>query len=83
MKVTRKSMITGHEHTLDLPVTEEQMAAYEAGALLQDAFPTLDAPNREFIKTGVTPEEWKQHVVGSGARRRPRRRVDPRNVPPE
>jgi len=83
MQVTRKSMITGLEHTLELAITEEQLAAYEAGALLQDAFPDLDAPHREFIKTGVTPEEWKTHVVGSGPRRRSRRRVDPRNVPPE
>ena len=82
MQITRKSMITGIEHTLDLPVTAEQLAAYENGALLQNAFPDLDPPNREFIKTGVTPEEWKQHVVGSSPRRRPRRRVDPRNVPP-
>jgi hypothetical protein len=82
MQITRKSMITGLEHTLDLPVTPEQMAAYENGALLQVAFPDLDAPNREFIKTGVTPEEWKEHVVGSGPRRRERRRTDPRRVPP-
>ena len=66
MKITRTSMITKKEHTLDLPVTAEQMAAYEAGALLQDAFPNLSPPVREFIKTGITPEEWKKYVLGPG-----------------
>ena len=64
MRITRKSMVTGKTHTLDLPVTEEQLAAYEAGAQLQVAFPDLPAPQREFIKTGITPEEWLKHVIG-------------------
>ena len=28
------------------------------GALIQDAFPWLMPDEREFIKTGITPEEW-------------------------
>jgi hypothetical protein len=64
MKITRKSAVTQEIHTLDLPVTPEQMAAYEAGALLQDAFPDLPSPEREFIKSGITPQEWKQLVIG-------------------
>lgn len=32
---------------------------WNAGALLQDAFPELDADQREFIKTGITPKEWE------------------------
>jgi hypothetical protein len=64
MNITRKSMVSGEVHTLDLPVTAEQMAAYEVGALLQDAFPNLAPPEREFILTGITPEEWQTHVVG-------------------
>ena len=64
MNITRTSQVSGKEHTLDLPVTPEQMAAYEAGALLQDAFPHLPAPEREFIKSGITPEEWQTSVLG-------------------
>jgi hypothetical protein len=64
MKITRTSMVTGIEHTLDLPVTEQQLRAYDAGALLQDAFPDLPGPEREFIKTGTTPEEYRTHVLG-------------------
>jgi len=64
MKVTRISMITRKEHTLDLNVTEDQLLAYYEGALLQNAFPNLTAPEREFIKTGITPEEFRKNVLG-------------------
>ena len=64
MKVTRKSTITGVVHTLDLPITEEQMQAFLTGTLLQDAFPDLSAADREFILTGVTAEEWNALVIG-------------------
>lgn len=62
MKVTCKSLLTGIEHTLEIDVTEEQLAAWRAGANVQDAMPHLDAPMREFIMTGITPEEWAQHM---------------------
>ena len=64
MKITRKSLISGRLLTLDLPVTDEQLVAYEQGALLQDAFPHLSPVDREFIKTGVTAEEWQTQVLG-------------------
>ena len=58
MLVTRTSNITGITRTLDLPVTEEQLAAHKSGTLAQHAFPDLSADLREFIITGMTPEEW-------------------------
>lgn len=61
MKITRKSEATGVENTLDLPVTQAQLDDYYVkGMLLQDAFPLLPAEQREFIKTGITPEEWEE-----------------------
>jgi len=57
MLVTRTSNITGITRTLDLPVTEEQLAAHKSGTLAQHAFPDLSADLREFIISGVTPEE--------------------------
>lgn len=59
MLVTRKSMVTGRVHTLDLPITEAQALEYEAGKLLQDAFPDASPAEREFYKTGITDEEWQ------------------------
>lgn len=59
MIITRTSSITGVTHSIDLPVTEEQMMEYSRGALLQNAFPNLSAGDREFIKSGITDSEWK------------------------
>ena len=59
MLVTRTSMFTGVEHQLNLPVTAEQIAAHASGTYVQDAFPQLSAGHREFMMTGVTPEEWE------------------------
>jgi len=45
---------------MDLPISQEQLAAYAAGALVQVAFPQLNAAEREFILTGITPKEWAE-----------------------
>jgi len=58
MKITRTSMFSGVERTLDLSITEEQLSAWKSGTLCQDAFPQLSADDREFIMTGVTAQEW-------------------------
>lgn len=58
MKITRKSPFTGIENTREIPVTEDQLRAYFSGMLIQNAMPNLSAEDREFIMTGITPEEW-------------------------
>lgn len=58
MKITRTSPITGVTHTLEVDCTPEQLEAWEAGTLIQDAMPDVEAPLREFIKSGITPQEW-------------------------
>lgn len=64
MKVTRKSLITGKVQTIELPVNPEDLATYQAGkALIQDVFPHLTPEQREFIATGITPEEWAAHIA--------------------
>lgn len=44
---------------MTLPMTREQfmqsLARWDAGLLLQSAFPTLNAQQREFLKTGMPP----------------------------
>ena len=60
MKITRTSMFTGIERTLDLDFTAEQLAEWKNGALIQVAMPNLSAADREFIMTGVTDEEWHE-----------------------
>ena len=58
MEITRNSLATGKIHTIDLPITQEQIVKYNSGALVQDAFPHLTADQREFIISGTTAEEW-------------------------
>ena len=67
MKITRTSIISGKTNSMELDVTMEQLHAYHGeGALLQDAFPHLNADEREFIKSGITPQEWSD-TFGSDA----------------
>lgn len=60
MMITRQSMFTGNVHSIDIDVTEEQLAAWQNGQLIQRAMPNLEPWEREFIKTGVTAEEWEE-----------------------
>ena len=58
MHIAKKSMLTGNITTREIPVTDEQLAQWSQGALIQDVMPDVSADDREFIKTGITPEEW-------------------------
>ena len=58
MKIQRISRLTGKAHARDINVTKEQLVAWGGGALIQDVFPNLLDDDREFIMTGITPEEW-------------------------
>ena len=60
MEITKTSVHSGITRTLDLDVTFEEIAAWQAGELIQVAMPRLDADEREFIKTGSTAEEWEE-----------------------
>lgn len=64
MIITRTSVFSNTTRSLDLPVTQQQLEHYAAGALLQNAFPNLTPDEREFIKSGVTAEEWEA-IFGS------------------
>jgi hypothetical protein len=60
--ITRRSPFTGKIHQMEIPMSvlefSKREILWQTGMLIQDAFPTLDAGQREFIKTGITPEEW-------------------------
>jgi hypothetical protein len=59
MLVKRVSMLSGNTTERELDITVQQIREYEGGVLLQDAFPSLNANDREFFKTGITEEEWE------------------------
>lgn len=65
MKITRTSDLTGEQHTRDIPgVTQERLDrcwkfnANREGKHIQDEFPELSPDDREFLISGITPEEW-------------------------
>jgi hypothetical protein len=60
MIVRRTSPFSGEVNEVDLDVTEGQLRDWEAGGLIQEVFPHLTDDEREFIMTGITPEEWKE-----------------------
>lgn len=60
MLITMRSQLSGKESTMDLDVTFGQIAELQSPGrrMIQDIFPNLSADEREFLLTGVTPEEW-------------------------
>lgn len=60
MLITRTNPFTAEVVTLDLPVTEEQVAEWNApnSRHIQQVFPNLTPDEREFILTGITAETW-------------------------
>ena len=59
MKITRTSRISAETNVMDIDITQEQLALWESGrVLIQDAMPNIGSDEREFIMTGITPQEW-------------------------
>lgn len=69
--VERKCPFTGQMNTMEIPLTQEEydrgFSKWENGAYIQAAFPTLNAEQREFVKTGITPQKWTE-IFGEDAR---------------
>ena len=70
MKITRKSMFSGKENTMELNVTQEMLDqcwsqnGTGAGRHIQEVMPHLTPDEREFLMTGCTPEEWDEMFGG-------------------
>jgi len=60
MLITKKSIFTRIERTLDINITQDQFDAWKNGMLIQDAMPNISAEHREFIMTGTIKEEWDE-----------------------
>jgi hypothetical protein len=62
--ITRRSPFTHKVNTMEIPLSPEEfdkcLTLWRTGELIQNAFPMLDAGQREFIKTGITPQEWDE-----------------------
>lgn len=61
MQITRKSIVSGKERTLDINITEDQLKRWENGeGLIQNIMPNITPDEREFILTGITNDEWDE-----------------------
>ena len=58
MKITKTSILSGKTRTMKTSATAEQIEKWLGGMLIQDAMPNVSVDEREFIMTGITPEEW-------------------------
>ena len=63
MLIIRTSPLTQELNTWDINVTQEQIANWESGMLIQSAMPNLTPDEREFIMSGMTPQDW-EHLYG-------------------
>lgn len=65
--LTKVSRLTKKTNTVVLRISQEDydrgMQEWNAGAMIQDAFPTLSSTEREFVLSGITPDEW-DHFLG-------------------
>ena len=61
MKITRTSPFSGTINTKEIAgVTVWKLQRWKDGEKIQDVFPELSADDREFIMTGITPEEFPE-----------------------
>lgn len=67
MLVTMKSQVSGKLNELELDISEKQWLEYHSHDRrhVQDIFPNLTPPEREFLISGTTPDEWKE-MFGEG-----------------
>ena len=62
MIVRRENIFTGRVRELELDVTQEQIERWHNGELIQNAMPHLSADEREFLVSGMLPEEWDAYI---------------------
>lgn len=62
MIIERKSIVSGKVNKMDIDITSEQLFDFINGksGLAQEAFPHLSADEREFIISGIHPDEWNE-----------------------
>lgn len=53
-----------HDEDLDINITATQWKRWRQGTHIQEAMPNLDADEREFLISGIAPEEWDELFGG-------------------
>jgi len=60
LEITRRSILSGETHTRRISGTKTQFLNWLGGMWVQRAFPNATKEDREFIISGITPEEWEK-----------------------
>lgn len=61
VRVYKASVINGNINSMVLPTRQGELEYWEdSNALVQDVFPHFTAAQREFLISGLTPEEWNK-----------------------
>jgi hypothetical protein len=60
MLITKFSPHSMRDNTREIAVTQSQLDRWKAGELIQNVMPHLSADDREFLMTGLTPEDWEE-----------------------
>lgn len=63
MKVTKTSILSGLTTTKTISVDERQLTLLAEGYNISDVCPNLNSSDREFLKTGITDEEWEDAML--------------------
>lgn len=58
MLIDKRSVITGVVNQMDLGVTYDELKRHQDGELAHNVWPLLLPSQREFLISGITPEEW-------------------------
>jgi hypothetical protein len=67
-RITKTSPFTDRTHTMEFNLYDQdefdlRLLSWRRGEkLIQEAFPELSDNAREFIKTGITSEEWDKYM---------------------
>ena len=61
--IDRVSPVTGNTNSMFMLLDVADLIKWRDGrGLIQDCLPYLSADEREFLMTGITPEEWGQAI---------------------
>jgi len=56
--IEKTSKATGNQNTMEIMLDLADYDKWLAGGLIQDCLPYLTAAEREFLLSGMTPQEW-------------------------
>lgn len=60
MLITKTSILSGKKTTMELPVTDDEIKRFVHGEHAQQVWPHLTPAQREFLISGISPDEWQK-----------------------